>query len=97
MRAKTRLIKYLLNKGLKLSALLVDNKCPDTLDNLLRANIVNFQMCPPNEHHTNKLEKAIDTWKCHFLEGLSGVEPNFPVHLWCYLLPQATHTLNLLR
>ena len=62
-----------------------------------RENIVDFQLCPPNDHHTNQTEKSINTWKCHFLSGLSGVYPNFPLHLWCRLLPQVTQTLNLLR
>ena len=45
----------------------------------------------------NQADKEIDTWKCHFLAGLSGVEPSFPMHLWCRLLPQATQNLNLLQ
>ena len=40
---------------------------------------------------------AINTWKCHFLAGLSGVDPNLPLHIWCRLLSQTTQTLNLLR
>ena len=54
-------------------------------------------MGPPNDHRTNKAEKAIDTWKCHLLAVLSGVDPNFPLYLWYRLLPQATQTLKLLR
>ena len=96
-RAQTRLIQYLIDRGLNPAALRIDNKCPKALREFFRANSAGFQLCPPNDHRKNQSEKAIDTWKCHFLEGLSGVEPNFPVHLWCYLLPQATHTLNLLR
>ena len=61
------------------------------------ANSIYLQLFPPNDHRTNQAEKAIDTWKCHFLAGLSGVDPNFPLHHWCRLLPQATQTLNLLR
>ena len=56
-----------------------------------------FQLAPPNMHRTNAAEKAIDTWKCHFISGLSSVDPNFPMHLWCRLIHQATTTLNLLR
>ncbi len=48
-------------------------------------------------HRTNAAEKAIDIWKCHFIAGLSSVDPNFPMHLWCRLIAQATTTLNLLR
>jgi hypothetical protein len=56
-----------------------------------------YQLAPPNMHRTNAAEKAIDTWKCHFISGLSSVDPRFPMHLWCRLIPQATTTLNLLR
>ena len=62
-----------------------------------RDNIIDFKLCPPNDHLINQAEKAINTWKCHFLAGLSGVDPNSPLHLWCRILPQATQTLNLLR
>ena len=88
-RSQTRLIQYLLYQGLNLSALRINNKCLEALGNILRVNSFNLQMCPPNYHHTNQAEKAIDTWKFHFLAGLSGVDPNFPLHLWCLLLPQA--------
>ena len=48
-------------------------------------------------HCTNAAEKTINIWKCHFIAGLSSVDPNFPMHLWCRLIEQATTTLNLLR
>ena len=92
-----RLTQYLLYHGLNTKALCIDNECPDALQRFFRANIIDFQLCQPNDHHTNQAEKAIDTRKCYFLAGLSGVDPNSPLHLWCRLLPQATQTLNLLR
>ena len=97
MRAHTRMIQYLIDRGLKTSAYCIDNECPEALQSFFRANSVNFQLCPPNDHRTNQAKKAIDTWKFHFLAGLSGLDPNFPMHLWCLLLPQATQTLNLLQ
>ena len=33
----------------------------------------------------------------HFIAGLASVNKNFPVHLWCRLLPHFLLTLNLLR
>ena len=80
--------------GLKPSALHIDNELPEALNLFFKANILDFQLCP---HHTNQAEKSIYTWKCHFLAGLSGVDPNFPLHIWCRLLPQATQTLKLLH
>ena len=97
VRAQTRLTQYLLDRGLKPTALRIDNECPEALQRFSRDNIIDFQLCPPNDHQTNQSEKAIDSWKCHFLAGLSGAEHNFPLHLWCCLLSQANKTLNLLR
>jgi hypothetical protein len=42
-------------------------------------------------------ERAIRTFKEHFVAGVSSVDPTFPLHLWDRLLPQAEITLNLLR
>ena len=42
-------------------------------------------------------EKAIQTFKAHFISILCGADKDFPLHLWDRLLPQAEHTLNMLR
>ena len=42
-------------------------------------------------------ERAIRTFKNHFISGLCSVDKNFPLHLWCRLLDQAELTLNMLR
>ena len=97
VRAQTRLTQYLLDRGLNTLALRIDNECPEALKCFFRTNSIYFQIFPPNYHCTNQAEKTIDTWKCHFLSGINGVEPNPPLHIWCRLLPQATQTLNLLH
>ena len=79
VREQTRLTQYLLYCGLNPKALHIDNKFPEALQRFFRANSIDFQLCPPNYHHTNQSEKAINTWKFHFLAGLSGVDPNFPL------------------
>ena len=97
VRAQTWLTQYLLDRGLKPMALRIDNECPEALKPFFRVNSIYFHLYPPNNHRINQSEKAIDSWKCHFLAGLSGVDPNFPLHLWCRLPPHDTQTLNLLR
>jgi hypothetical protein len=52
---------------------------------------------PPHCHRHNAAERAIRTFKEHFVAGLSSVDPAFPLHLWDRLLPQAEITLDLLR
>jgi hypothetical protein len=43
------------------------------------------------------VERAIQTFKSHFIAILAGVNSLFPMSLWDHLVPQAAITLNLLR
>ena len=56
-----------------------------------------LQMVPPDLHRRNIAERAIQTFKNHFVAILSGVDAKFPMQLWCKLLPQSILTLNLMR
>jgi hypothetical protein len=55
-----------------------------------------FQLVPPDMHCRNQAERAIRTFKNHFLLILAGVNATFPPYLCDLLLPQAKLTLNLL-
>ena len=52
---------------------------------------------PPHTHRSNAAERAVRTFKAHFLSILVSVAPDFPRNLWDLLLPQAELTLNFLR
>eukprot|EP00804_Cyclotella_cryptica_P010308 CCRYP_012223-RA/>CCRYP_012223-RA protein AED:0.11 eAED:0.15 QI:0/0/0/1/0/0.5/2/0/935 len=56
-----------------------------------------YQLVPPNVHRANTAERAIQTFKEHFLSILAGIDISFPNYLWDKLLPQTELTLNLLR
>ncbi len=56
-----------------------------------------YQLVPPHDHRQNKAEKAIQTFKDHFVAILYGADTSFPLNLWDLLLRQAEHTLNMLR
>ena len=58
---------------------------------------IDFQLVPPGIHRRNAAERAIRTFKNHFIAGLCSVDKHSPLHLWDRLLPQAVLTLNLLR
>jgi hypothetical protein len=60
-------------------------------------NDVAYQLVPPHCHICNTAERAIHTFKEHFVSGLAYMYPDFPMHLWDRLLHQAAKTLNLLR
>jgi hypothetical protein len=56
-----------------------------------------IQLVPPNNHRRNLAERAIQTFKIHFLAIFAGVDDSFLMRLWDKLLPQTILTLNLLR
>jgi hypothetical protein len=72
-------------------------ECSTLLKDFMHTNNVDFQLVPPGIHRRNAAERAIRTFKNHFVTGLCSVDKNFPIHLWDRLLPQAEITLNLLR
>ena len=48
-------------------------------------------------HRRNIAERAIRTFKAHFIAGLCSTHKNFPLNLWDRLVPQAQMTVNMLR
>jgi hypothetical protein len=84
-------------KGFKPKLQTLDNEASVALKNFFTVNDIAYQLVPPRCHLRNAAERAIRTFKEHFVAGLSSVDPSFPLHLWDRLLPQAEITLNLLR
>jgi hypothetical protein len=84
-------------RGFKPKLQTLDNEASAALKNLFTVNNIAYQLVPPHCHRRNAADRAIRTFKEHFVAGLSSVDPSFPMHLWDRLLPQAEITLNLLR
>ena len=97
LRAYKKLHLYLTDRGLKPQLQRLDNEASNLLKQEMTRLGVDWQLVPPHTHRRNSAERAIRTWKNHFLAGLASTDPDFPVHLWDRLIPQATTTLNLLR
>jgi hypothetical protein len=95
IRAYSKLHEYLSDRGLKLRLQKLDNECPTGLKRFMKKNEVDYQLVPPHIHRRNSSERAISSWKNHFIAGLSSTDKQFPMHLWCRLIPQCTLTLNL--
>ena len=74
-----------------------DNECSAELKHAFKANKLEYQLAPPHQHRRNAAERAIQTFKAHFIAGLTSVDPHFPITEWDRLLQQAEITLNLLR
>jgi hypothetical protein len=76
---------------------ILDNECSQDLKDAFLSYQISFQRVPPKEHRANAAERAIRTFKNHFVSILCTVDSQFPLSEWDRLLPQATLTLNLLR
>jgi Reverse transcriptase (RNA-dependent DNA polymerase) len=83
--------------GLRPQLQRLDNECSTILKQFMQAEGVDYQLVPPGVHRRNAAERAIRTFKNHFIAGLCSLDKDFPLHLWDRLLPQALLTLNLLR
>ena len=76
---------------------ILDNEISGEFKKALKKYKVDFQLVPPHIHRANAAERAIRTFKNHFIAGLCSVHPAFPMCEWDRLLFQAELTLNLLR
>ena len=97
LAAYTRAIDLLTSRGLRPRLQKLDNEASIALQDFMDLRDIDFQLAPPNVHRRNAAERAIRTFKNHFIAGLCSTDPDFPLHLWDCLLPHALITLNLLR
>ena len=96
-RVFTSVHAYLVARGLRPRLHTLDNEASTNLKDFLTTEKVEYQLVPPHIHQRNSAERAIQTFKNHFIAGLASTDPNFPLSNWCRLLPQAELTLNLLH
>eukprot|EP00804_Cyclotella_cryptica_P028791 CCRYP_020137-RA/>CCRYP_020137-RA protein AED:0.28 eAED:0.33 QI:0/0/0/1/0.5/0.33/3/0/575 len=76
---------------------IMDNEASLAFRQAITSNGSTFQLVPPHVHRRNAAERAIRTFKDHFLAILAGTAPSFPADRWDLLIPHAELTLNLLR
>ena len=76
---------------------ILDNEISDEFKAVIKHNQMEHELVPPHDHRQNILEKEIQTFKDHLIAILCGTDKDFPLYLWADILPQAKHTLNLLR
>ena len=97
IRAYLVLVSHLCNVGVSPKMHILDNECLEEFKAQIRKNNMTFQLVLPHNHQWNIAKKTIQTFKGHFISILCGTDKDFPLHLWCCLLPQAEHTLNMLQ
>ena len=89
-----KLHRLLTNRGLRPHFHILDNESPNVLKRFMREVNKKIQLVPPHIHQRNLAERSIRTFKENFIAGLSSTHKEFPLHLWCRLIPHAILTFN---
>ena len=84
-------------KGVKPTVQRLDNEASKAYTDNITKHGLKYQLTPAQMHRRNIAERAIQTFKNHFITVLAGADSSFPKNEWDRLLPQAELTLNLLR
>eukprot|EP00804_Cyclotella_cryptica_P020425 CCRYP_014405-RA/>CCRYP_014405-RA protein AED:0.11 eAED:0.09 QI:0/-1/0/1/-1/1/1/0/940 len=95
--ARTRALSRMGACGLSPKRQVLDNEASAAYKQAILDSGMTYQLVPPDDHRRNVAEKAIQTWKDHFVAVISGTADKFPLHLWCQLIPHMERQLNLLR
>jgi hypothetical protein len=82
IRAYTVLLERA-QKGATLSMHWMDNEASKAVKTLITQRFqLDYQLVPPHNHRKNAAERAIRTFKNHFIAGLSAANDGFPMRLW---------------
>jgi hypothetical protein len=88
---------YLTSKGFKPKLNVMDNACSRAVQKYIKSTEADIQLVNPDDHRVNACKQAIQTWKNHWIAGLSTVDPACPLQLCRKFIEQGQDTLNLLR
>ena len=98
LAALQRAIKFFKDQGAHpLKIVRMDNEISASMETWLDDSVIKLELTPVAQHQTNRAERAIRTWKGHFIATMAGIDPECPLSLWEEFVAQAELTLNLMR
>jgi hypothetical protein len=89
--------EFLESKGHKIRLNVMDNQCTRQIKIFLTKKDCNLMLVEPHNHCVNAAERAIQTFKDHFISTLATTDSEFPLQLWDKLTSKVENTLNLMR
>ena len=75
--------KRLIAAGIKPVIQRLDNEASEILIEAITTKGLKYQLASPHDHRLNPAERAIQTWKNHFISNLHGCDRQFPANQWC--------------
>lgn len=97
LRAYSEVYAYLRMRGYRPQLHKLDNESSRDVEAFITENNASFQYTPPEIHRTNIAERAIRTWKNHFVAIRAGAAKSYRLSNWCKDLEQTDITLNMMR
>jgi hypothetical protein len=73
----------------------LDNETSKDLVKEIEKKGLKYKIASPADHRLNHAERAIQTFKKHFIAILYGTDSGFPAKQWDRLIKQAVMTLNM--
>ena len=64
----------------------LENEISQAYKDAITEHKIEYELVPPHDHRRNIAEKAIQTFKNHFVSILCGTDKDFPLYLWADLL-----------
>ena len=87
IEARRRGIMRMKQQGITPAHQVLDNEISQTYKDEIRELGMLYQLVLLDDQHRNIAERAIQTWKKHFVGVLSGEAAMFPLHIWCQAIP----------
>jgi hypothetical protein len=78
-----RTYQFFRDHGHQILFQVLDNECPESLLRFFEQQRVTVDRVPPNQKRANKAERAIQTFRNHFLSILVGTLPNLKIKHSC--------------
>jgi hypothetical protein len=97
LEAYKTLVRMCIKAGFRPKLQKLDNEASQLLREYIDSESIQVNLVPPGIHHANAAERAIQTFKAHFIVRLSSLPPEFPLNLWDKLIQQSVMTINMLR
>ena len=98
VKAYRATVAFFREHGHAVSVARLDNETSNLLEKFFKEEAkLPFQFISAGTHRANKAERAIQSFKNHFIAGLASIDVKFPMEYWISLGLQAEITLNILR
>ena len=75
----------------------LDNELSKELIIEIEKKGLDYQIASPGDHQLNHAERAIQTFRNHFIAILYGTDSSFPAKQWDLLINHAVMALNMCR